>query len=418
MSPEQIAAHEGHARRAQPDARTARARRRARLRGVHGSLRRLLPRESRRPSTSCSSRWRSRWRHAAAAQLDEPRTAGASSRSLAERVARRHGPALADGPARPEPPAARSRRWGGARACDFGGDEPLRFAEMRRPHRRSSATSTRSRTCCATPTEPGALAEVDLDRARAAPRRRRRAFAATALASWPACSRRRASSSSAKGRMELTPKGIRRIGQHALGDLFRRLPPGPRRPPRSRARRVRATSAPTTTRPTSSATRSTSTSTRTLKNAIARAAVGHPGPHHPRGLRDRAHGAGHARRDGVDARRVALDADARATSSPAKKVAMALHALITQPVPPRLPRHGRASAAVAREVKPERLPEATWDFEWGTNMQHALAAQPPDAVQPERPQADHHDHRRRADRPHRRRLCRTSTTRRRRAPSR
>ena len=28
---------------------------------------------------------------------------------------------------------------------------------------------------------------------------------------------------------------------------------------------------------------------------------------------------------------------------------------------------------VAREVKPERLPEATWDFEWGTNMQHALA---------------------------------------------
>ena len=27
---------------------------------------------------------------------------------------------------------------------------------------------------------------------------------------------------------------------------------------------------------------------------------------------------------------------------------------------------------VAREVKPERLPEATWDFEWGTNMQHAM----------------------------------------------
>jgi uncharacterized protein with von Willebrand factor type A (vWA) domain len=27
---------------------------------------------------------------------------------------------------------------------------------------------------------------------------------------------------------------------------------------------------------------------------------------------------------------------------------------------------------VAREVKPEKLPEATWDFEWGTNMQHAM----------------------------------------------
>ena len=23
-------------------------------------------------------------------------------------------------------------------------------------------------------------------------------------------------------------------------------------------------------------------------------------------------------------------------------------------------------------MKPERLPEATWDFEWGTNMQHAM----------------------------------------------
>ena len=39
------AAHEGHAERAQPDARTAGARRRARLRRVHGALRRLLPRQ-------------------------------------------------------------------------------------------------------------------------------------------------------------------------------------------------------------------------------------------------------------------------------------------------------------------------------------------------------------------------------------
>ena len=39
------AADEGHARRAQPDARAARARRGARLRGLHGALRRLLPRQ-------------------------------------------------------------------------------------------------------------------------------------------------------------------------------------------------------------------------------------------------------------------------------------------------------------------------------------------------------------------------------------
>ena len=55
----------------------------------------------------------------------------------------------------------------------------------------------------------------------------------------------------------------------------------------------------------------------------------------------------------------------------AKKVAMALHSLITTQYPRDylgLVSFGR----VAREVKPERLPEATWDFEWGTNMQHAM----------------------------------------------
>src|SRR6266540_202731 len=55
----------------------------------------------------------------------------------------------------------------------------------------------------------------------------------------------------------------------------------------------------------------------------------------------------------------------------AKKVAMALHALITSQYPRDyfgLISFGR----VAREVPPERLPEMSWDFEWGTNMQHAL----------------------------------------------
>ena len=50
---------------------------------------------------------------------------------------------------------------------------------------------------------------------------------------------------------------------------------------------------------------------------------------------------------------------------------MALHALITTQFPRDyfgLVAFGR----VAREVKPELLPEMSWDFEWGTNMQHAL----------------------------------------------
>ena len=55
-------AHEGHARRAQPDARAARARRGARLRRASWSATATSSPATRRPSTSCSSRWRSRWR--------------------------------------------------------------------------------------------------------------------------------------------------------------------------------------------------------------------------------------------------------------------------------------------------------------------------------------------------------------------
>ena len=68
---------------------------------------------------------------------------------------------------------------------------------------------------------------------------------------------------------------------------------------------------------------------------------------------------------------VSLSMPMRDNFLPAKKVAMALHSLITTQFPRDyfgLVAFGR----VAREVKPELLPEMSWDFEWGTNMQHAL----------------------------------------------
>src|SRR6202023_4350837 len=55
----------------------------------------------------------------------------------------------------------------------------------------------------------------------------------------------------------------------------------------------------------------------------------------------------------------------------AKKVAMALHALITSQFPRDymgLVSFGR----VAREVAPERLPDMSWEFEWWTKMHHSL----------------------------------------------
>ena len=55
----------------------------------------------------------------------------------------------------------------------------------------------------------------------------------------------------------------------------------------------------------------------------------------------------------------------------AKKVAIALHALITT----RFPRDHLGIVGfseVAHEIAPEKLPEASYDFVYGTNMQHAL----------------------------------------------
>jgi uncharacterized protein with von Willebrand factor type A (vWA) domain len=56
---------------------------------------------------------------------------------------------------------------------------------------------------------------------------------------------------------------------------------------------------------------------------------------------------------------------------PAKKVAMALHALISSQYP-RDYLGIVTFSEVAREIKPERLPEVSWDYVYGTNMQHGF----------------------------------------------
>jgi uncharacterized protein with von Willebrand factor type A (vWA) domain len=55
----------------------------------------------------------------------------------------------------------------------------------------------------------------------------------------------------------------------------------------------------------------------------------------------------------------------------AKKVAMALHSLIST----QFPRDFLGIVGfseIARELKPEQLPEVSWDFVYGTNMQHGF----------------------------------------------
>ena len=217
-------------------------------------------------------------------------------------------------------------------------------------------------------TQPGELAEVDVDRARellgddAARSLERLAELARMLEEAGLIETR-------EGRLELTPKGIRAIGQKALGDLFRKLM-------KDRAGRHQ-------TDPTGPGVEQAFDHKpyefgdpfhlnvhETVKNAIWRQGIGTPVRLVP---------------DDFEVERTelltrsatvllldcSLSMPMRDNFLAAKKVAMALHALITSEYPRDyfgLVSFGR----VAREVAPEKLPEMSWDFEWGTNMQHAL----------------------------------------------
>ena len=78
---------------------------------------------------------------------------------------------------------------------------------------------------------------------------------------------------------------------------------------------------------------------------------------------------------------------------PAKKVAMALHSLISIAVPPRLPRHRRVLRD-RPDPHSEQLPEVSWDFVYGTNMHHGFTLARQLLARESGHEADHHDHRR------------------------
>ncbi len=217
-------------------------------------------------------------------------------------------------------------------------------------------------------TSPGPLAEVDLDKVRellgddAARSLQQLAKIAKELEEAGLIEQR-------EGRMELTPKGIRHIGQRALGDLFKRLlqdRAGRHEIERSGAGHERSDEH----KPYEFGDPFHLDVGRTLKNAITRQGAGTPVQMRPEDFEiERTEQV--TRSATVLMLDVSLSMEMRGRFLAAKKVAMALHALISS----QFPRDylGMVSfGRVAREVKPERLPEATWDFEWGTNMQHAI----------------------------------------------
>ncbi|MGZ8764199.1 MAG: VWA domain-containing protein, partial [Acidimicrobiia bacterium] len=250
---------------------------------------------------------------------------------------------------------------------NFQGDNPMQFSQMA-GMLEMMGDLDQLENLLQSATQPGQLAEVDIDQARdllgddAARSLERLKELAKMLEEAGLIEQR-------EGRLELTPRGVRALGQRALADLYRKLMKD--KAGRHDVERVGIGNERTYEhKPYEFGDPFHLNVEQTVKNAIWRNGAGTPVHLTPDDFE--------VERTEVVTRSatvllldVSLSMPMRDNFLPAKKVAMALHSLITSQFPRDyfgLVSFGR----VAREVKPELLPEMSWDFEWGTNMQHAM----------------------------------------------
>ncbi len=230
--------------------------------------------------------------------------------------------------------------------------------------------------------QPGALAEVDLDRARQLLGEQ----AADSLDQLARLARRLEESGlveTREGRLELTPAGLRKIGQRALKELFSRLAKD-----RLGGHELVATGSgherAEWTKPYELGDPFNLHIERTVRNAIgreaerversggaaARAAVSFPVRLRPDDFE--VEQTEHLTRcASVLLLDLSLSMPMRDNFLAAKKVAMALHSLISS----QFPRDYLGIVGfseTAREIRAAELPEVSWDFVYGTNMQHAF----------------------------------------------
>ena len=216
--------------------------------------------------------------------------------------------------------------------------------------------------------QPGALAEVDVERAK-------ELLGDEAGSSLDELARLTRMLQEAglvdqrEGRLELTPKGLRKIGRNALHDLFQKLAKD-----RLGRHDLELTGA--------GHERTYETKAyefgdpfnlhieRTVRNAVARMGGGTPVELSPEDFEvERTEQV--VRSSTVLMLDLSLSMPMRDNFLAAKKVAMALHSLIST----QFPRDYLGIVGfseVAREIRPQDLPEVSWDFVYGTNMQHAF----------------------------------------------
>jgi uncharacterized protein with von Willebrand factor type A (vWA) domain len=174
-----------------------------------------------------------------------------------------------------------------------------------------------------------------------------------------------------QGRLELTAKGVRQIGQRALKDLFGQLRDSPTLGGHRVATVARGGDREETAKPWEPGEPFSLHLHQTLRNALYRQGPGTPVRLHPDDFAVEEFEA--ARRSStVFAIDLSLSMVMRGNLVPAKKMVLALTQLIRSKYP-------RDFVAVvgfgetAQELRIEDIPALTIDYNYGTNLQHALA---------------------------------------------
>ncbi|MGP0028929.1 MAG: VWA domain-containing protein [Acidimicrobiales bacterium] len=216
---------------------------------------------------------------------------------------------------------------------------------------------------------PAALGEIDLDQVRA----HMGEDAARALDRLAKLTKSLADEGLIEqqgGRTELTPRGVRRLGQKALNDLFNQLNKD-RIGDHSAVWAGSGHDREETTKAYEYGDPLNLHLSTTVHNAVRRGGAGVPVRLTPDDF-EVVETEALARSATVLLVDLSMSMPMRDNFVPAKRMAMALQTLISS----RFPRDYLGIVGfseVAREIRPDELPTAMWDYVYGTNLQHALA---------------------------------------------
>ena len=256
---------------------------------------------------------------------------------------------------------------GWERSYDFSGFDPLGFADASQMMRELGELDDLEQFLKQA-ASPQALAEVDIEQVQrllgdeSAESMQRVAELAKMLEEQGMIQTK-------EGRLELTPRGLRRLGQQALGDLFKRLSIG-KLGKHDIGRSGMGHERDFDTKPYEFGDPFNLHIERTMRNAVRRSGGGTPVRLTPEDF-EVERTEQQVRSSTVLMLDLSMSMPMRDNFLPAKKVAMALHALISTQFPSDY--LGLVSfSEVAQELDPSKLPEVSWDFVYGTNMHHAF----------------------------------------------